>query len=131
MIGVDTNVLLRVITEDDDPQRAVSEARILAILDGGEEVFVPLVTLAELAWSLKSQYRYPRSSIADALASIAGTDPFVVQSAAAVDRALAWYRAGPADFADYLILSTSLSEGARGVLTFDGNLLKNPLCEAP
>ena len=131
MISVDTSVLLRAVVGDDPLQQGLAARRLADLERTGETVLVPTVVLAELAWTLRVTFRLSRSAIADAIERIGNTPPFVVQSRAVVDDALAGYRTGPADFADYLILATSLAEGARGLLTFDGNLLKSPRCEAP
>ena len=131
MIAVDTNILLRVVVGDDPAQQATAARRIARLDATGEDVLVTTVALAEFAWSLRAVSKRSRHDIANAIERISQTPPLVLQSRAAVETALAWFRVGPADFADYLIVATSLADGARGVLTFDENLLKNSVCERP
>ncbi len=65
-ITADTNVLLRIIT-DDDP---VQSARAEDLLERAEEVAIPLAVLCELAWVLRSTYRYDRARIADSIRAV-------------------------------------------------------------
>lgn len=131
MRAVDTNVLVRLLVSDD----AAQQRRVAKLLESsaarGEPLLVTPIVLAELAWVLAVSYGYPRARIADALDAIIGTPPFVVRPRHEVEVALAWYAAGPADFADYLVLAQAQAEGCTSVLTFDRALLKRPDCERP
>ena len=131
MIALDTNVLVRLLVSDDLAQQQMVQQRLTSMRDAGESALVSHVVLAELSWVLRAVYDYSREPIADALEKLAATSPFYVPSAHVVGHALEWYRKGNAEFADYLILSLSLSEGASRLLTFDRKLLKHNTCEVP
>jgi len=67
-ITADTNVLLRIITNDDPSQSARAEE----LLESAEEVAIPLPVLCELAWVLRSTYRYDRARISASLRAVLG-----------------------------------------------------------
>lgn len=129
MRGLDTNVLVRYLTGDDDAQGAAA-ARLI---DGaGEEdprFLVTVVVLVELAWTLRSKlYGFDRHAIAEALERIVTSPRFRVQHEDAVRRALGHHRKGPADFSDYLIAELCARAGCEHVLTFDRVLARHEGC---
>lgn len=123
MRGLDTNILVRYITQDDPPQFAVASDLIEGAESRGERLYVNMVVLAELAWVLRgSRYRYPRSAIAAAIEKLLDIPLFELQARDQVRRALAEYRDGEADFADYLIGQKNLAVGCADTATFDTHL---------
>ena len=66
MIGLDTNVLIRHVTQDDPAQSPRASALIEGRLTEEEPGFVSIVTLAETAWVLDRVYKYPHDQIAAA-----------------------------------------------------------------
>jgi predicted nucleic-acid-binding protein len=131
MLAADTNVLVRLLVSDDLAQQRAVAARLRRESSQGRNVLVSTVVLAELAWVLDSVYGYPRPRIAGAIDAILTTPPFRVKERPAVQRALEWFRAGPAEFSDYLILALSMDDGAEGLLTFDRDLLQHPAALKP
>lgn len=120
MRGLDTNVLLRALTGDDSAQSAAAR-RILEEAEAlGEQFHLTTSVLCELVWALRGgAYRYGRELIASALAALLASAVFEVQDRDLVRRALEDYRAGPADFADYLIGWQNQVAGCDTTLTFD------------
>lgn len=131
MHAVDTNVVVRVLVGDDAEQQARALSRLRELREAGENVVVGVVVLAEVAWVLDRAYRYSRSHIATALRALLSTPPFVMPRRAEALMALEMYEQGPADFADYLILSLARTDGCTTLLTFDRRLLQHPECQAP
>ncbi|HEX8795373.1 MAG TPA: type II toxin-antitoxin system VapC family toxin [Polyangiaceae bacterium] len=131
MLGVDTNVLVRVLVGDDPAQHKAAMKRLRAMRRRGEGAFVGPVVLAETGRVLASVYGYERTRIVAALRGVLATPPFVVTPRDAVLAALDAYEKGPANLADYLILELGRTEGCRSLLTFDRRLLKNPTCQSP
>lgn len=119
MIAVDTNVLVRAILGDDPKQSMIARKAI----EHARDIIVPITVLVELAWVLKS-VGWNRSQIHQALSTLAMQPTVQLDRAAEVHVALDDYKAGPADFADYLALHQAKALGARKLLTFDRKLAK-------
>jgi len=117
VIAVDTNVVLRFLTRDDPAQAVVAKAR----LEGGL-VFVPRTVVLETAWVLRTGYRFDRAAIAAGLTRLMGLPGIVVEDAAVVARALAWFDQG-LDLADALHLASSGQ--AEAFATFDRALQRD------
>ena len=107
MIGVDTNVLLRLATND-DPAQVASIRQWLAIHAQGDPLYENHVVLAEAIWTLKSVYRADRLKIAHFVDTLLGNAGFEVEDAAVVDEALQSYQSGNVDFPDCLIAAKNV-----------------------
>jgi predicted nucleic-acid-binding protein len=119
MRGVDTNILVRYLVEDDLDQLRRVEKAFLEAERQGECLFISVVVLSELIWVLDRFYEYERAIIDHVLTSLLSTSTFEIQHRSEVRRALASWRTGTADFADYLIGELAKSAGCRDTLTFD------------
>ncbi len=126
MRGLDTNVLVRYLTQD-DPVQADTAAGVIedAGKRGGKLVVQPLV-LCELAWVLDSAYGVGKREILDVTERILRTAQFEIPEKDVVWRALADYRAGKGDFSDYLLARQNEKAGVAATLTFDRALKGNP-----
>jgi predicted nucleic-acid-binding protein len=122
MIGVDTNVLVRYLTQDDPEQYAKAAAFIEAATDRGEQLVVNAVVLCELEWVLGSAYNYSRAEIARAIEQILATAQFEVERLDEARKALADFRTTKSDFSDALIGRINRSLGAEHTMTFDRDL---------
>lgn len=131
MIGLDTNVLVRLLVEDDDAQVARARAFVGAAVDRGEDLYVGDVVLCELVWVLERAYRFERAAIVTALRGLRGPRHVVLASSARVDRAIAHYAAGTGDFADHLLHAHATDAGCDAVVTFDAALHALPGWRAP
>ncbi len=121
MRGLDTNILLRTLTQDDLSQAAVVETFFSETEAQGGRLFVSGIVLCEICWSLRG-YGYSRSDIAGTLEKLLDTALFEIQDRELVRRALAQYRQGRADFADYLIGWQNRQAGCADTVTFDSKL---------
>jgi predicted nucleic-acid-binding protein len=118
MKSFDTNVVLRLVVEDDPAQcERAGRAYRAAIAEGG--VFLSATVLVEVAWVLRVACKQDRATIASALRRLVGSAGVTVEHEAAARRAILAFEAGPADFSDYFILESSRDAGALPVLTFD------------
>jgi predicted nucleic-acid-binding protein len=124
MIGIDTNVLLRLIVVDQPKQAVAARDFLLANCGADEPGFVSHIVLVELAWTLAKAYGFPRERIADALEQIIETTHLEVESATDVIHALADYRASRADLADCLMARANLAAGCEYTITFDRKAAK-------
>ena len=126
MIALDTNLLVRLITHDDEAQARAAERVVVRARREETPLFVADIVLCEVAWVLRARYSLARADIAAALDSLVRTELVVVSDAGVVDKALAAYREGPGDLADYLVREQAAATGAREVMTFDRTLKGEP-----
>ena len=120
MIGLDSNVLVRLIAGDDHAQeRAV--VRLLTRSD--ETFFVSDLTVAELAWVLSSLYEFTRDELCFALEALVSRRDLVFENEIRIRRAIHYLNEG-GDFADFLILSRAEAEGCVAFASFDKGLKK-------
>ena len=124
MIGIDTNVLVRLFVAD-TPAQAAAAARLVAdSTAAGESIVVSPLVLAEMCWALAGSYRFDKAALIEALRHIADNPVFHIEDREAVEVAIDGWTAGRADFADYLIAAIARGAGARTTLTFDREAAK-------
>ena len=116
MIAIDTNVVVRLLTND-DPAQAARAADLLA----RERVLVPKTVLLETEWVLRYSYELPSSAVLVAFRKLLGLPQVAAEDATAIARALELYEGGM-DFADALHLASA--RDATAFATFDTRLAK-------
>ncbi len=116
MIALDTNVVVRLLVDDDPGQTR----RARRLIERGPALVVPTVLL-ETEWVLRGAYNIRPESIVRSLRSLLGLPELSVGSADAVAQALEWFERG-LDFADALHLA--LAADAEEFATFDARLAK-------
>lgn len=126
MKGLDTNVLVRYLTQDEPRQASVAGKEIDGAARKGEKLLVQPLVLCELVWVLESAYDVRKEELIAVLDRILRTAQFEIAEKDNVWRSLADYRTGKGDFADYYLGRTNESGGAEITLTFDGALKGNP-----
>ena len=119
MIGIDTNVLLRIFVDDDHSQAKAARALIDADEREGDPILVTPIVLVEAEWSLRSNFGFAKPDIIEVFDDILSDNGFHIDDRDAVDSALDAWRTGRADFADYLIGALARERGAETTLTFD------------
>ena len=119
MIGLDTNVLVRYIAQDDSIQSPMAAQFIERDCSPSCPGFIGLVSLVELVWVSESCYGASREDVINLLRRILSTKQLVVQEADTVWQALRLFEMGPADFSDYLIERIARVQGCESVVTFD------------
>lgn len=119
MIGIDTNVLVRLIVGDDSLQKEVALATLRMRCTNQNPGFINRIVICELAWVLKRVYRFQRESIADAIEALLRSSVFEVEDASDVWGALWEFRNSKADFPDCLLAQTNLSAGCSSIISFD------------
>ncbi len=116
MLAIDTNIVVRYLTEDDPRQ----SKRAREIVDGAV-VFVSMTVLLEAEWVLRSAYGYAPGEVAAALTEFAGLPTVSVEDPTLAGFALKCTESGM-DFADALHLGRA--EGCEVFMTFDRDLVK-------
>lgn len=125
MTGLDTNVLVRYLTEDDVVQSRRAAAWIRTATSRHERCFVSAVALCELAWVLRGAYDVSKADLLLTLERLLATSQFVIGDKDIVRAAVSAYRDGRADFADYVIGALHLDAGCDKTVTFDRRLRGN------
>jgi len=119
VIGLDTNVIIRFLAQDDAAQSPIA-TRFMSRLSAERPGFVSAVVLAELSWVLSRAYKASREEIADAVEGLLRSAELVIENADAAYRALGVYRAARVvEFADAFIAQTAALAGAGETVTFD------------
>jgi predicted nucleic-acid-binding protein len=121
--GLDTNVLVRYIMQD-DPRQSALATRLMESLTVDSPGFVPLVSVVELGWVMSSAYGLDRSQLLDAFEALLRTKELVVESAEVVWKALRMLRGRNADLADCLVSCSSAAAGCGKTMTFDRGAAK-------
>jgi predicted nucleic-acid-binding protein len=118
VIGLDTNVLVRYLTQD-EPDQAARATRVIE-QDVSEEQpgFIGLVVLIETVWVLQRLYRATAGEIIDTISHLLGSPVLVVESREVVARALVNAKRNEAGFADALIAASAHEAGCTRTVTF-------------
>ena len=124
MIGLDTNVLVRYIMQDDAKQSAKA-TKLIESLDSDNVGYITMVSVVELYWVLTTSYELADAQVAQALEMILRTRQFLVERADQVMRALRVFGEGRADFADCLIERSANGAGCTATMTFDVKAAKH------
>jgi predicted nucleic-acid-binding protein len=124
MIGLDTNVLVRYIAQDEPRQAAQAVHLIENVCGETRPGFVSVVVLAELAWVLESCYRSVKDEIVAVLQRLLRTKQVVVEDAETVWQAIRQFEASQADFADCLIDRICAAHECDYTATFDKGAAK-------
>jgi predicted nucleic-acid-binding protein len=120
VIGLDTNVLVRYLTQD-DPAQAVKAARVIESAEAAG-LFVSAVVVCELVWVLEESYDQKREQIAQVLERLLLSGQLVFENKDLLWLVLADYRQGKGDVADYVIGRLADRAGASETVTFDRGL---------
>jgi predicted nucleic-acid-binding protein len=119
MIGLDTNVLVRYLTQDDAAQSALANQVIEEQLTPRNPGFISSIVLVEVVWVLETCYDQTQSAIEAIVNGLLTTRQLVVDEADLVYLALKRFLGGNADFSDALIAVISENRGCSSTLTFD------------
>ncbi len=118
MVGLDSNVVIRLLVGDDPHQEALAKKFIVRNCSPQEPAFINRVVVIECVWVLESVYHYSREHIAHAIDGLLLIAEFIVEDAPSLRQAVAAYRSG-ADFADAVIGLSNVVQGCRTTVTFD------------
>jgi predicted nucleic-acid-binding protein len=119
MIGLDTNVLVRYLAQDDPPQSALAVEFIENACSEKRPAFINHIVLCETVWVLDRCYHVEKDTLAVILGKILKTEQFKIQNIDMVWRALKEFKKSAADFADCLLGQNNLGNGCEYTVTFD------------
>ncbi|WP_458376647.1 PIN domain-containing protein [Pseudomonas pergaminensis] len=123
MIGLDTNVLVRYVTQD-DPVQSAKASELIESLTTASPGFVSMVSIVELVWVLQSCYQSAKSDVGAVLETLLRTRELTVEHGEIIWQALRKFMANKADFADCLIERCAHAAGCTYTATFDLNAIK-------
>lgn len=124
MIGIDTNVFVRYVMQD-DARQSPRATRLIESLSADDPGFLPVVVLVELAWVLSGSYGLGRGLVAAAIEALLRSKELVIDRADLVGQALSRFASAGADFADALIERIATAAGCTATLTFDAGAAKS------
>jgi predicted nucleic-acid-binding protein len=121
MIAFDTNALIRMLIEDDEPQATRVKEIIIQVETRSEQILILSEVMIETVWVLDSVYRCTREEIAGFLEMLLHTSTFTVAEPAVIRSAISQYKRG-GDFADLIIVNQSKQLRAKTLISFDKKL---------
>ncbi len=124
MIGLDTNVLYRLLFVDDERQSGMARDFVRAGVERGESFFLNSIALCELVWLMRRQ-GLDRGDIVITLESLLTATNFEVERRDETWAALGDYKSKGADFADHLMGHVNAAFHCQTTITFDGGLKRS------
>jgi predicted nucleic-acid-binding protein len=126
MIGLDTNVVVRYLAQDDAVQSAKATELFERGLTEEEPGFVSVVAMAETAWVLERVYGLTAEELAAAIERMLAVNALFVESEQEVFTAMIAVKEGRGSFADALIAALGAKVGCSHTVTFDQKALRLP-----
>jgi predicted nucleic-acid-binding protein len=123
LIGVDTNVLVRLFVVD-NPAQSKAALQFFAERSATDPAFISLVVVAELVWLLDDTYDFSHAEIVETLKRILASPDFALEEPEFVADAVAFAEHKKIDISDFLIARIALEHGGRSIATFDINAAK-------
>jgi predicted nucleic-acid-binding protein len=127
LLGVDTNILVRFLVDDDEKQ----SKKVYQILKSAEEekelLYVTSVVILELIWVLESIYKIERHELLDSLADLILMPIFSFENIVAIQGFLPEAKSSKYDLSDLYIAYSCQIKKCTAVLTFDRKASKHPL----
>jgi len=125
VIAIDTNVLVRFLTQD-DPGQARAATDFINGLGESDPGFVAREVMVELVWVLERAYGFGRPEVAGAIEGLLAAPEIAVEAADDVGGALFRYREDGFGFADLMIAAAARRADAIPIVTFDRKAARIP-----
>ena len=126
MLGIDTNVLVRLLVADDALQTRRARALIERALDRDDPVLVSLPVIIETEWVLRSRYGFDKPAILRSLRGLLAARELAFEDEPALEEALYRWNEGTAGFVDCLIAAHNRRLGCSATATFDAAAARIP-----
>ena len=123
MLGLDTNVLVRYLVQDDPQQYQKARRLIVRELANGAPVLISLLVLLETERVLRSRYQLEKARILMTISALLDTADLTFEDEACIEQALYSWRDSAADFSDCLIEARNRRLGCSATATFDAKAL--------
>ena len=126
-IAIDTNVLVRLLVQDDEAQFAAARRVVEDAAEAEEPVLIMLCAMLETEWVLRSRYKLNKAAISSAFAQLLESADVEFEHEPTVEETLhLWSQHSRADFADCLLSARAVHLGRSRFLTFDVGASKLP-----
>ena len=129
MIGLDTNILIRYLTQDDPAQSAKATEILELRLTPKNPGFVSVVAMVETVWVLDRAYGLTAHEVATAIERLLQVEVLAVENEQEVFTAMVALKQGLGSFADALIAELGARVGCTRTLTFDQKAVRLPAFE--
>ena len=124
MIAVDTNVLVRYITNDDKEQALLATTLLDSYIGKEKSIFINNIVLCELVWVLVRGYKYQKEDIIKTLKLLLSSVEFEFENHELAFLAVIEYEKAEADFSDILIGLLNHYRNCKVTYSFDKKALK-------
>ena len=124
MIGLDTNVLVRYIAQDDIKQSALA-TNLINSLTKDSPGFITLVSVVELVWVMQSCYQSTKQEVVKILETLTATRELMIENSETLIKAIRVFSNSKADFSDCLIERSANKAGCEYSVTFDVDAIKH------
>lgn len=118
MIGVDTNVLLRLYVRDDLAQHRAAVMFFQARTDA-DPAFVHLIVFVEFVWSLRRTYGYSNKDVMDLASRLLSVNDIRLEHRDVVADAILAVENLSVGLVDALIALANVAHGCSATVTFD------------
>lgn len=120
MAALDTNILVRWLTNDDAKQSALVAKLFDEAINKDTRLYVTVTVMLELEWVLRARYHFDRQTVTAALNALLDVTELEFQTEPALEQALWLFKqTGSRDFADCLHIALANQAGQGPLLTFD------------
>jgi predicted nucleic-acid-binding protein len=119
MIGLDTNILVRLLVEDDPKQTRLAAQFIGEHCSPMAPGFIDRIALCETVWVLTSAYDYSRAAVASVVRQLIASADILLEDGKLVESALSVFERGSADLSDALMAQVNRAKGCTATATFD------------
>jgi predicted nucleic-acid-binding protein len=126
MLGLDTNVVVRLIVSDDAEQTRRARKLVEQALSRDEPVVVSLLVLLEAEWVLRSRYGFNREALLSIFRALLEARELSFEDEPAMEEALFRWKDSACGFSDCLIAAHNRQMGCRATATFDGKAARLP-----
>lgn len=124
MIGIDTNILVRYLTQDDIEQAKIATELFDKYATSSNYFFINNIVMCELIWVLERGYKYSKEEISSVVRQILSAEEFAFENHKLLWLALNQYTQSGLDFADALIGEINKEFACSKTLTFDQAAVK-------
>ena len=119
MISIDTNVLVRFLTQDDREQCRKIDNILVKCQKNSTIIYVPDLVIIETIWVLESAYGFKKTEVIEAIGKVLLAAFLEFEDLSLLLRTQGYYQSGKADFSDYYIQCKAQKAGCIQLLTFD------------
>ena len=126
MLGIDTNVVVRLVISDDAEQTRRARKLVEEALSHDEPVLVSLLVLLESEWVLRSRYGFNRGALLSIFRALLEARELSFEDEPALEEALFHFKDSACGFSDCLITAHNRQMGCRATATFDGEPARLP-----